>query len=304
MALAIATDLQSLLRDSGHAEFISLKDMALDPRYQPERRHVTAGVRVLAHRWNQQLAGSGIASLRRDGRYWLIDGGRRKGAAELRNQLIEEGVIERAPTIPGFYCIVHQGLSLAQEAQMFAEINGPNRVKVHPVEHFIASLLYDPSAKQLRDTLARFGLKVAYSPTGTDISSVGVLQELAAWGVLDATLEIITTAWPDSPDAHKFNVLLAVGAFDYTYREHGYDRGDLAALLFDQNPMQMVRDALDGVVDPRSFEGKSDWAKLAALMREEYNAGLPRGEELPPFVQPKRPRQPGLGLPVEQKRSA
>jgi hypothetical protein len=302
MALAFAHDTQALLTQSGTAEFIDLNALHVDHKtYQPLARHRLSRLRPMALDWEPRIVGALLVSLRADGTLWVVDGATRHGAAMLRNEMVRSGEHPNWPVILGVHCVIHSGLTLAEEARMFEVMNGPGRLAVHVVDRYHAGLLYrEPTAMAIQTALDRHGLKVAYTPTSDAISAVGVLEHLLAWGVLEATLAIIQDAWPQIPVAHHTTPLLAVGAFELRYRDLGYSRSDLAALLLDQDPRALIQDARDGVADPASWEGKAVWAAMAALMRDDYSAST--GQELPRFVQPPRPRAgQRLSKPVENR---
>lgn len=304
-----AHDLQSMLDQSGKPEFMHPRDLHVDRSYQPEDRQRMSRIGPMARDWEQILAQGLSGSLRKDGRVWLFDGATRQAAALLHNKLVESGEMVGC-VIPGIFVFVHKSLSVGAEAYLFNKLNGRGRLAVHVVHRYQASLVSrDPVALTIRNVLARYRLKVATHSSPEVISCVQVLENLLAWGeeVLDETLWIVDRAWPAPTnlatysdeqlearerrtDAHKLNVLLGIGAFVYAYREHGYDREDLAAFLHEQEPNTLVDAAMADVVKPNTYTGRAAWAKVAALLREDYCAGLPPADQLPRFVQPKRPR--------------
>ena len=71
----------------------------------------------------------------------------RQAAAMLHNELVESGELEES-VIPGIWVFGHTGLSRAEEAHLFTELNGPNRLRVHVVHRYEASLIWgEPTAR-------------------------------------------------------------------------------------------------------------------------------------------------------------
>jgi hypothetical protein len=294
---------------SGKPEWVHPKEFQVDRAYQPEDRQRRSRIEPMARNWNQILGQGLFGSLRRDGKYWLFDGATRQAAALLHNELVETGELEGS-VVPGIWVFGHQGLSVAEEAYLFKELNGRGRLAVHVVHRYQASLISrDPAALAIRNILSRHHLKVATHSSAEVISCVQVLEHLLAWGedVLDETLWLINRAWPAPTGkatytdaqlearerrtaAHKVNVLLGIGAFVHVYREHGFDREDLAAFLHEQDPDELVTAAMAGVVSVNTYTARAAWGKVAALLREDYCTGLPPADVLPRFEQPKRPR--------------
>jgi len=304
-----ANDLQSMLDQSGKPMFLHPGELRVDRSYQPEDRQRLSRIGPMARDWEQILAQGLSGSLRKDGHIWLFDGATRQAAAMLHNELVESGELEGC-VIPGIYVFVHRGLSIGAEAYLFNKLNGRGRLAVHVVHRYQALLVSrDPAALTIRNVLARHHLKVATHSSPEVISCVQVLEHLLAWGedVLDETLWLIRRAWP-APSGktsytdeelmarerrtagHKTNVLLGIGAFVQAYLQHGYDREDLAAFLHEQEPEELVAAAMAGVVNPNTYTARTAWGKVAALLREDYCAGLPASQVLPRFEQPKRPR--------------
>ena len=290
MALAAAVDLQSELANSGKPIYVRPEELRIDNSYQPPERHTEPAIRRMAHNWNSLLAGATVGSLRRDGYIYLIDGGRRRAAAIRHNQLVADDSEPDWATIPGLWCIVHSGLTVQQEADAFEELNH-ERKAVHSVARFFAQLTArNVESLHIRDVLADHGLAIGYTPTATQISSIEVVRVLLRWEVLEQTLSIVQDAWYENAEAHKRDPLLAIGAFELIYGAADYSRQDLAAICFGMKPEELVREARTALLEPTTYSLRTTWARVTALLREEYNAGLSAStKRLPEFEQPRLP---------------
>lgn len=294
-AVARVLDLQQQLAGQGVPKRIPWRELRVDRTYQPAYRQRPAIIRPMALEWDPYLVQALVGSLRRDGEIYLIDGATRHAAALLYMQLTGQ-------QLPDPLVIVHHGLTVEREAQLFGKLN-KERTQVHIAHRFYALVAQqEPSMVEIQGALDEHGLRVGLTPTATDISAPQVLEFLFRWGVLRETLELKQEAWPAEPLAHHRSILLGLGAFAKVFGGT-YNRKDLAALLFGMQPGEILTDAVNGAVDRGTYRGRSPWAAVAALLVEEWNAGLEPANQLPPFDQPPLPRA-GLVLSKVRRRSS
>lgn len=110
-------------------------------------------------------------------------------------------------------CEVYEGLSLADEADLF---RGRNTVKVPTAfDRFEKGVLAGhPNCVAIHDSLQRHGLRVVRGGTyeGRGVRAVGALERIYAQrdGLLDLTCAVVTEAWPMDPDAIDGHILEGV----------------------------------------------------------------------------------------------
>lgn len=142
-------------------EDVDLDDMFIDPRLQ--RGEEPGEIAEIISRFNEGALGTLTVSLREDnpsgGSYSVLDGQQRR-AVLLR--LREMGRWAEGKKVK---VLVHYGLSLKEEAQLFLDLN--YRRSVNPLRRFKTRILAEePVAIQIRDILDGFDIPLGSVPKG------------------------------------------------------------------------------------------------------------------------------------------
>lgn len=219
----------AVIRPTFKVERILLANVFIDFGYQRETR--TDFIEQNVAEFRPELVNCPILSLRKDGRYAVIDGGH-------RYLMMKELGIEE------WDFIVHTGLSVKEEADMFVEMNF-RRNSVRPYERYKAMIAAGvPLALALRKVVEEEGYFISSSAAGeNDIGAIASLEEvflvlphetpttaarhyevrkwittsdMAGPDLLSKTLRVIRKAWfeRDSwPQAKSGNVIRGVARF-------------------------------------------------------------------------------------------
>lgn len=166
--------------------------------------------------------------------YWVIDGQHRLAAMQLAG-------------ITAVDARVHEHLTLAQEADLFARLN-TERKAVTPNDLFKAELVAGiPRAVEIEQTLRTYELSVGHH-SRTSVQAVAVLFALQKTGVLDSVLRLVTEVWTDAEgvpvqDAMDGRVLRSIGRFLVSAgRQQGFSMSRLRAALLRHRPDELIRE--------------------------------------------------------------
>lgn len=168
--------------------------------------------RRLAQNLNIDALGTIIVSKRPSGEMVVLDGAHRVTA------LMMNGLGEYC--VP---CIIHHGLSLADEARLFLSYN--YKLTVNPIEKFrVAVQAEDPTAVRLDKLIRKHGFIVAMGSSHallcvhalTDVYEGGRGSTKVYPQVVDDTLRIIADAWGTEHTAIK-EVVLGIGHLLHRY---------------------------------------------------------------------------------------
>lgn len=177
------------------------------PTYQ--RESDATKVEAMASSYSSEALGAITVSRRADGSLWVIDGAHRTAAA-----------VRRGDTdIPA---IIHEGLSLTEEANLFLKLNDTKQMK--QVEKFLARVVAEQPAAVAMNTLAKsYGWKIASTKMDGVIVAVVALEYVydgarevsPDYGpvLLDKTVSVITDSWGMSADGVTAMVMRGVGRF-------------------------------------------------------------------------------------------
>lgn len=197
-------------------EFILLRpdEVLVDPEVQ--RHFDKPHAKKLASRYRQDLTGLCAVSLRKDGRYYVLNGQHRCAAA------IMAGMGDQP-----IHFEVYRGLSPAEEARLFLDLNDNNK-PVGALDKFEKAVKAgDPVHVDIVRILDNFGLRVAASSVDGGVSAVKTLLDIYHSHVgtkpnsdspipagpmaqlLSRTLHVLTSAW--GKDRNAFDGLLMKG---------------------------------------------------------------------------------------------
>lgn len=186
---------------------IPLSDLFVDPAYQ---RPLSEFVKRIRNDPDPALIGTLIVSDR---------GGQRKSKrfAVIDGQTRMVGMQEHTGVLP---CLIYEGLSRADEAQLFARFQTERRGMATWMRFRAAMVSKNPEALGIAAIAAASGFKVAGDGDDKGIRSIAALEWLYRRDLLADVLEIVRDAWgrpdPDKSGADmrvRGEILLGIGRF-------------------------------------------------------------------------------------------
>lgn len=235
----------------------------VDERYQREFDEKRA--RAMADAFDPALFGVPVLSRRADGTLVRIDAQHRLGAAEMAG-------LGDVPVL----CEVHEGLTVAEEAELFLKLNG-GRSAVRAFDKFRARLVAkEPIAIEIVSTLKSLGLKVEKTQAKRSVCAVQALDAVYHRGNLRETLDTLTRWGDGEPAAYENQLIKAVSAFLSEYPQVSVL--ELAAKLESHAPARVTA-RLRRTKD--QFDCSSRMAACLAI-RDIYNERRKRNQLPPP----------------------
>jgi hypothetical protein len=216
--------------------------------------------------WNESAVGVLIVSRRGDGAYFIIDGQHRHWSA-----------VDAVGLQYEFMCEVHVGLSLADEARMFLDLNTLRTLPNAYDKYRISLMAEDPEAIGIQAALKSLDLAAGVS-AGTDrvgalIAVSRIYRQLSTDG-LRATLAIAIEAFGRSPDTYDADILQAIA--NLLKVSPGLDRKRLARKLNRRG--RVVKTPADwkrsGAEIARVGGSTSRASSIARMISEAYDSGL------------------------------
>lgn len=188
-----------------HNSIVNVADLQM-PAYQRARQ--APHVARIAAAWNPAAAGAITVSRRADGTMVILDGSHRVGAA------IEVGC-------KTLLAIVYEGLTLAEEAAMFLELN--NTRKLGAIDRFRAAVLAgETAATEINDAITALGWKVSYSSDDGNLAAVAAIEGVyKAQGIpghaggkdfVYEVLDVITRAWGRDRDGMQGGLIQGISS--------------------------------------------------------------------------------------------
>lgn len=217
-----------------------------------QRRLIPSFVRKLTDGWALGKVGVITVSIR-DGVAYVVDGQHRVRAA-LTLGLHDTKV----------KCHVYRDLNPKQEAELFLSLNDSKTVSAY--DRFAIGLVAgDPLCVDVRDTLAKYGLRISDQAGEGAVMCVEAVLGLASRGTLDETCMVLVGAWGVRASAFERCIVGGLGTVLRHYNGEldrkslitnlsGY-RGGPAALrgdargFADYKPMTITRAAAELIVD-------------------------------------------------------
>lgn len=210
-------------------QWIKVSDLSTDPRVNTrpinQRR-----VKAMAAKFDPDAIGVILVSHRADGDNIILDGQHRWAL------MYEVGWDDQS--LPS---LVHEGLTLADEARIFRIMNQA-RSKPRPLDMYFARLTEgDPDVLAIQQVLDARNLAVRVGPQNRTVVAVKSLidvQEHLGSTILAHALEVLENAWGDDPNAFQGDCLIAVSCILHRYPQ--IDRHRFATCLSGTTPTVLI----------------------------------------------------------------
>lgn len=243
------------LKDASEIEYADVTKLSIDERFQVPLDHTR--VNRIKRKFDQNLVGVLTISQRDNGERVILDGQHRWTA------LMELGYRHVKAE-------VFRGLTLQQEAWIFAERNGrratPNRRYIWRA----LTVAQEERHVKAQSILATFGLRAAVTrEDARETNSIGaarVLEQLYDMGMLASTLEVVTGAWPAQKSALSAEALMGTAAFLKLHPE--VSARELISSLGQVKIGELV--ARSSMIQ-QSSRDRRKWAAFYAALVGQYN---------------------------------
>lgn len=247
-------------------EWLPVEDLLVDPEIQRSYLDLRKIERIVL-RYNPAALGVIHVSRRNAASDFVIDGWHRLEATR------------RVTTNTGkLLAHVYEGLTKAEEAQMFLDLNAGNQPNI--IDKFRArNIAGDPDAIAIKIIVGSHGWRVEPGQRKGSIQCVGTLEKIYKAGqraefepeILDMTVRIVTKAWDLDPKGVMAAVLEGTAA---VVMEYG-DQLDVDRVI---NRISNYPGGAEGLLEnaksfARSRRGRTTMG-VAELIVEEYNKGL------------------------------
>lgn len=250
-------------------EMIDIKGLEIDSRAQRDLNESHAN--KIAARFDIRMFGCAVVSVR-SGEWYILDAQHRIAAAK------EAGYSGKIPAV------VHEGLTIAEEAGLFLALN--NKKAVDPVDKFNARVTAgEPLAVAIDKILDSVGFGIAPT-TGAKTNNRAVQAVVAVESiykkhrerVLAGTFMVIAQSWPTLPkEAVSGRIVSAVaGAISPSV---GADEDQLIEKLAKTSPGQVLADAnyLHQASGGRGSSVRKSDADIDTILRH-YNKGSKKSD--------------------------
>jgi hypothetical protein len=249
-------------------EVLFVNELTVDPRVQRSNLR-EQNVRHIVNHFNPDALGVITVSRRKDRSHIILDGQHRTEAVRRRTN--------NSGTVP---CHVFNGLTLAEEALMFLDLNQGDKPSLID-KYRVRVTAGDPAACLIDQMVRSAGYAVTAQAGDGSINAVQALERLHQLSVIQEadphliqlTLAVISDAWGDSRFGLQAAVLTGVGR---VIGEHGA-RVDLSALStklrdYKGGPQNLVASARQ----LGTLRQVNTAMAVAELIIEEYNKGKTR----------------------------
>lgn len=246
---------------------LPVSSLFADPTYQRELD--SRRTDKMADQYQVALIGIIEVSARPNGRHAILDGQHR--AAVVRT--VAFGSATEDPHVP---CRIHTGLSVAEEAQLYHQLNTTRR-QLTGWDRWIARRgAGDPAALAIEACASRHGIAVGMTAGTNVLRATASCEKVVTLGgipLLDEVLSTIRQTWPDDQAGLDGAIVHGLGHVLNAYSREELDLARLVAGLSAIVPRQLtaraaaVRELHQGTVD-----------RLAAhVIVERYNGVSGRG---------------------------
>lgn len=244
-------------------EVLNPKELLVDRRVQREALLLPKVDSIVAN-FNPDAVGVLHISRRVDRGLYIIDGWHRDEALK---RLDKDKVT----------CHVFEGLTLAQEAQMFLDLNNANQASVYE-KYKVAVEAGDPDTVELDKLVHAMGYTADGSPGPGHINAIRSLQRLWARSkemdadpnLVQLTLMVISRAWGDDRDGVQGAILDGLGRFISVHKDRiNFDQLIERLREYPGGPKQLTTNARQLKVVNRMRVSMA----VADLIVKEYNRG-------------------------------
>lgn len=244
-------------------EWVPTDKLLIDRSYQ--RTTDKSRVSVIAHSWNPDLSGVFVVSQRDNGAFYVIDGQHRHAAIQLMSNPPEMVFAE-----------VHRGLTVAQEARLFYELDTKRAGLTTGAEFTALVTAKDPIALGIVRAADEVGMTVDYAKGSApgNLRAFRTLMEMykrISHTDFVRVLRVVNNAWPTDPHSGAARVLEGIEVFFQKYPEANEKR--LTRALSMSNPALIENNA-------RVLKGTLSSAirvAVAMVIHGLYNKGLKQG---------------------------
>jgi hypothetical protein len=240
-------------------EIIPLDELAVDSAYQ---RPLTSFWQTVRDRFNPALVGTLVVSERKNGSKWIIDGQTRWEAM-------------RARALPNVPCLVYEGLSKQQEADLFGELQTQRR-GMRTYHRFRAQLVAKkPEALEIAKVATEAGFDLGVVESRDTLQSIAALER--AYRVspdhLADVLGIIRDVW-GTQDRTAVSAQIIAGLSTFVRKQERLDYDRLRDRLRDVTPQLLLNRASqirEGAGTGTGAAGSVAQAILSVYMRKGRN---------------------------------
>ena len=176
---------QADLGVKGVFRMVDKNELRIDRMYQRETSLKRS--RAIAANFNWCVFGALSVVQRMDGKKYVVDGGHRSAAANLRPE------IRRVP------CVVFEFDSIEQEAKAFEMVNKHRRAMGGLEVWKAQEVAKVPETIEAKRILKDYGLKVGSEHNATTIKAAQAVWRLQRAGTLESVLAFLTEAWSGHP---------------------------------------------------------------------------------------------------------
>lgn len=258
---------------------VNMDSLVVDGRYQrpPDERRIAK----IIDGYDAKLLGTLEVSKRSNGTYAIIDGQHRFEALKAVGR-------KQVPAL------VHEGLTVQQEADLFARTN-MGRKPLTPVQRFKAQVFAgDQTAVDIAKIVTKYGFKItddnfAVASGQGVIRSITTLEQIYKRGgtpLLDKTLAAISDLWFGIPGCTDGSMIAGMGQFMHIYGDRFDERHaerlrreepimilrrakGIALRSSGQRIAMLVADQLRKATGVRGTTGRSDTALLSKAASDE-----------------------------------
>lgn len=248
--------------------YLPVSDLEIDRRVQRQGINM-AKVKFMVKKYNTGALGIITVSLRKDKSYVVVDGQHRTEATRIKTSNM--GTLK---------CHVFEGLTLAQEAQMFLDLNYTSKVPV--IDSFKVKINTDGPegdvAREIQEIVGAYGFQISRVPANGNINAINVVERIYALSkkldaepsLLQATVLVIARSWGNDRHGTQGAIIEGIGRM---FAEYGarvdLDRLEEAMKTYAGGPQSLIAEA---TALAALRKGKVSMG-VAELLVEAYNKG-------------------------------
>lgn len=243
-------------------DLVPLDRLFVDVEYQ---RPLTSFVESVANDYNPALIGTLIVSERRNGRFAIVDGQTRTEGARRNDEAV----------LP---CLVYSGLSRAQEAELFADLQTKRRGMATYLRFRAALVAKRPEAIAIAALVQNAGFELDVEETPKTVRAIAALEYVYRRdpALLDRVMHLIARAWPDPDVEYRASGEMIRGLAVFLTRETKVDEKRLVERLSDVTP-KMLRHRANALKEGSGSGGGSPGYMADAILGV-YMRGGKRGD--------------------------